>query len=482
MGEPLEKNFRTKVAIGLASTLLTCLIFLASSWGKEGRGILFENLLLAMLFLYNPLIILSFLFFGSAGGVIAMVLSSILGLLISILARSSLYYLSSASFLTIGMISHIICRREMDFQRKKEVYLEKMEADYNVLRIERAKKEEVRKGWRKRMLKYSVLREMTESLSSTLGLEKILSLVTDSALYLIGKGETALLFLMEEGKLALRATSHMGDSPEARARVIKSKTGDAFDRWVLKQRQNLIVTDAEKDFRFRTSVKETEERKTRSLISSPILKGKEMRGMLRLDSSLPEVYYADDLRLLDILANLVSLAIENAELYRRTEELAIRDNLTGLYVHEYFQNRLEEELKRALIRNYSLSLVMLDLDHLKDYNDQFGHIAGDIVLRHLAKILADEVGEGGVSARYGGEEFCFLLPRTGKEEARQLAERIRKKVAEHTIAIRRRETKVTVSIGIATLPDDARMKTELIRKADEALYRAKEGGRDRVCL
>jgi diguanylate cyclase (GGDEF)-like protein len=200
-----------------------------------------------------------------------------------------------------------------------------------------------------------------------------------------------------------------------------------------------------------------------------------------LDSSSPEEYAADDLRLLDIVASLTSLAMDNAELYQRTKELAIRDNLTGLYVHKYFQDRLEEELKRALIRNYSLSLVMLDLDHFKDYNDRFGHIAGDIVLRHLAKILTKEAAPGNLIARYGGEEFCLLLPRTDKEQAHGLAERVRRKIAGHIITLRRIKTGITASLGVAALPQDARTRIELIRKADEALYRAKEEG-NRVCL
>ncbi len=478
MGDPRQKQFKTKVGIFtiVAFLLLSyTLSFVSVQWPYRGSLL---HLALALHFLYNPLIVLAFFAFGLGGGAIAVLFPSLFGQVIWDIVGSSFYYLPLISFIIMGFICYVVLKKERNFKRKNDIEREELETEYNVLKEKLLSNECEREGWRKRMLKYSILREITESLSSSLSLEKILNLVTERALYIIGKGETALLFLVEEGGLALKATSHLGDSGPQTG--IKAKTGDDFDRWVLKRRQNLLVTDGEKDFRFRTFGGKGA-RKVKSLVSSPLLRGREVRGILRLDSSSPEEYAADDLRLLDIVASLTSLAMENAELYQRTKELAIRDNLTGLYVHKYFQDRLEEELKRALIRNYSLSLVMLDLDHFKDYNDQFGHIAGDIVLRHLAKILTKEAAPGNLIARYGGEEFCLLLPRTAKEEAHSLAERVRRKIAGHTITFRRIKTGITASLGVAALPQDARTRIELIRKADEALYRAKEEG-NRVCL
>ena len=130
-----------------------------------------------------------------------------------------------------------------------------------------------------------------------------------------------------------------------------------------------------------------------------------------------------------------------------------------------------------------LSFLMIDLDYFKKYNDQFGHVAGDIVLKTVAKILDDSFGQpGNIVCRYGGEEFCVLLPDCTKENAKQLAEKVRKKIEQEKIVLRRQETNITVSIGVSTFPKDAQMKEELIYKADHALYRAKEEGRNRVCI
>ena len=126
---------------------------------------------------------------------------------------------------------------------------------------------------------------------------------------------------------------------------------------------------------------------------------------------------------------------------------------------------------------------MIDLDNFKQYNDTFGHVAGDIVLKVIAKILGDVFNQpGNLVCRYGGEEFCVLLPDCSKDKAKQAANELRKRIEQEKIILRRQETTVTVSIGVASFPKDAQMKEELIYKADHALYKAKEQGRNRVCI
>jgi len=124
---------------------------------------------------------------------------------------------------------------------------------------------------------------------------------------------------------------------------------------------------------------------------------------------------------------------------------------------------------------------MMDIDNFKTYNDKFGHIAGDIVLKTLSKVL-QRFSENGIIARYGGEEFSMFLPETSKVAAKKIAEDIRKAVKKEAIELRRVETNVTVSIGVSSFPEDAKVQDELILKADDRLYRAKRGGKDRVVV
>jgi len=177
----------------------------------------------------------------------------------------------------------------------------------------------------------------------------------------------------------------------------------------------------------------------------------------------------------------------------RLEELALRDGLTGLYNHRYFQEALTMELARSARHGHECGLIFVDVDHFKNYNDLLGHQAGDQLLRELARILVDtgEISEvrirgrvSDIAARYGGEEFVIILPETGKEGGLTRAERLR--AAIEAFPFRSREVqpggRVTVSIGVSEYPQDGINKQEIIEAADEALRRAKREGRNRVVL
>ncbi|MEA3488794.1 MAG: diguanylate cyclase [Candidatus Omnitrophota bacterium] len=169
---------------------------------------------------------------------------------------------------------------------------------------------------------------------------------------------------------------------------------------------------------------------------------------------------------------------------KKLELLSTKDGLTGLYNRRYFDERLEGELRRSRRNKRPLSLLMMDIDNFKKVNDRFGHTAGDGVLSEFARIVEDNVREKiDLTARYGGEEFAIILPDTGLQAAGSLAERIRKAVNETKINIGEKRCNVTVSIGVATfsVEDDLTGK-ELIKRADKALYRCKEEGRNRVTL
>ncbi len=186
----------------------------------------------------------------------------------------------------------------------------------------------------------------------------------------------------------------------------------------------------------------------------------------------------EDMKILTIFINQAAGAIENSKVFENTLIKAHTDALTDLWNYGYFQYRFDEELMKAVNQNYKLSLMMLDLDNFKKFNDTFGHPAGDTVLKIVAGILKDTSRKIDIVARYGGEEFTLILPYANKEETGIIAERIKKTIEATKIL----NSNITISIGVASFDEDGRKKEEIIKKADLALYRAKTEGKDKVVL
>ncbi len=323
---------------------------------------------------------------------------------------------------------------------------------------------------------YYNLRNLATEFSTTLSLKELTQMIVSKTMELLPHGIWCLLFFAEPetGSLSLMASKSL-----EREGKHKVKSGDLFDFWVLRNKQSLIVMDVQKDFRFDLE-KTKEEDDLRSVVASPLIHEGKVVGTLRVNSSKPLAFSTDDLRLLDAISTLASSAISNAILFQKTEELAIRDSLTGLYVQRYFMQRLAEEHRRSLLTNTPLTLLMCDLDHFKICNDKYGHGVGDYVLTKTSEVIAQKANDG-IVARYGGEEFAVLLPKTSLEEGRKFAESIRTGVADMNLMVRRETIPNTISIGVASIPVDTLDPEELIRLADKRLYQAKTNGRNQVC-
>jgi diguanylate cyclase (GGDEF)-like protein len=359
----------------------------------------------------------------------------------------------------------------------KEEYFEKA----NLLKAELQHEWETIASLRLKIINYAHLKDLTEKLSLCLSLEDTSSTLSVEVSKLFGhKDVTVILYLFHS------TTGELGISSSQKGQMqvnLKAKKGDIFDQFVVKTLHPLIVEDVKTDFRFDLDKIEGEDkRQLRSLISTPLIVGDKTLGILRLDSAAARQFSTDDLRFLRTIADLTSIAIENAQLYERLETMAIKDGLTGLYLRRFMMERLGEEIFREMRRGGDLSFLMIDLDRFKQYNDSFGHMAGDIVIKTIAQILEKQFSNPGeLVCRYGGEEFCVVLPDCPKSDALALANALRKKIESREIILRRQKTHVTVSIGVAAFPKDAPGRDELIFKADEALYQAKETGRNKVC-
>ncbi|MBU1929802.1 MAG: GGDEF domain-containing protein [Candidatus Omnitrophota bacterium] len=183
-----------------------------------------------------------------------------------------------------------------------------------------------------------------------------------------------------------------------------------------------------------------------------------------------------------ILAHQFILGIKRAVLYEKVQELAIRDSLTHILSRRYFLERFVEEINRSRKFDYSLAFLMIDIDYFKDLNDRYGHLVGDVILKEVSRIIKDNIRQIDILGRYGGEEFCLALPETEKEEAKFAAERIREAIEDALIRAYDEDLRITLSVGIAVFPGDAQDTDALIDRADQALYKAKQSGRNKVCI
>jgi len=357
-----------------------------------------------------------------------------------------------------------------------EVDTEKTDEELNVLediiRSEKNDNERIRTSLRKT----ARLQNIIEQFGSTVSEDEMLDAITRNTSLLFERSDRTLLYLVDTEKQELKLAR---SKKEKTLQVVQAKKGDVFDRWVLKHRMPLLVDDTRKDFRF--SQDKIHSKEALSLISVPLTTEHKILGVLRVDSNKANTFSQADVRFLNIISDLSSVSLQNAILYKRVEDLAVHDSLTGLYVHKYFIERLKDEVKRALRNNTFLGLIMADLDHFKIYNDTHGHNAGDLALKHISKILASFTKSGDIASRYGGEEFVLLFRGRTKEEIIELAENMRKKVESSPLVLRREKTCITISIGLSFCPEEKKSAKELLMLADSRLLEAKRKGRNRVC-
>lgn len=223
--------------------------------------------------------------------------------------------------------------------------------------------------------------------------------------------------------------------------------------------------------------------KTEHFVTVPLKAKDKTIGIILVDNIFTkEPITKDDIRILTMFANQAGLAIENSHLYEKTVSLSHSDSLTNLINHGRFQYLLSRNLKQAAKLKKPTSLLMIDIDNFKNFNDTLGHPAGDMVLINIAKILKKTCRSTDIVARYGGEEFIVVLFDTNKESAWGLAERLRQAVEKFDFPGQeiQPDKNLTISLGLASFPEDAKNKAELISKADSALYQAKAAGKNRT--
>ncbi len=352
--------------------------------------------------------------------------------------------------------------------------LEELENAYEIIRRHQAEILRSEKEMEESLAELFFLHEYFKALSTSIKLSEVSHLIVDGANGILG-AELSWLYLLE--KDVLRFQTAQGYPEENFSSVISiedSFEGEAIRKGILQERisKNGVCISSLKGLCLK------------AVYALPLRIKDQTLGVISIGFTFDRRLRPEDRDRFVSMGYVSSLALHNALLHREIERLSITDRLTGLYDHAYFQERLAQEVSNAKRYGKKVSLLMLDLDNFKKFNDTFGHPKGDQVLKRLGKILREIIREGDLAARYGGEEFVVVLPETGKERAFKVAERIRREVEKERFEGNEELPFVSqsVSIGVATFPDDALTKEELIEQADKALYRAKWAGRNKVAV
>ncbi|MFN3307728.1 MAG: diguanylate cyclase [Anaerolineales bacterium] len=324
------------------------------------------------------------------------------------------------------------------------------------------------------------LQKATTALLSTLELDALLGQILDAALSAIPAAESGLLHLVvpETGELQLRAAQ--GDA-ESRIRLFSPTAVESYSARAVRHRRSFLVEDVHRNGSIGVEADFPNMPQIDSLIVTPLLTEDRVYGALTLGSTQKAAFTTDDLRLLSSFAATATTALRNAQLHAAVQQQAITDSLTSLYNRRGFWDLAEHELVRAERFSRPLSLILIDIDRFKEINDTYGHLMGDKILAAVSANCKAELRQVDIVARYGGDEFVVLLPETTLQEALAVAERLRACVASLCFPFNEEIIHTTICVGVAEFQRGDTLKS-LIERTDQALYRAKQSGRNQARL
>ncbi|OIO32387.1 MAG: hypothetical protein AUJ70_05720 [Candidatus Omnitrophica bacterium CG1_02_40_15] len=353
-------------------------------------------------------------------------------------------------------------RMRTELESVREIYDRLLEADKKQL--------ESNLEIERKMQQVSSLYEISKDMSSCLTFEDIFNIFS-SVLKKSFRFRLARLVLLKEPKGAIDSIYEI-----ELGRSYAKSAPDNFDRElvniVFETRKEILITPQEGlPFLRRLSVIKSFE----TLIAIPLISEEKIAGILYIEN-ISRIYFENFL----ILSSQFAIELQKVILYKKVQEMAITDSLTEVSTRRYFLERLRGEIRRSMRRKSSMSFLMVDLDYFKEKNDKFGHLVGDVILKEIAKILKSNLREIDMIGRYGGEEFSVVLTGIARVGAFQVAERLRSSIEHSVFKAYDEKVSSTISIGIASFPEDGVDENTLIESADRALYKAKEDGRNRV--
>lgn len=354
-----------------------------------------------------------------------------------------------------------------------EAAQDEIKSHYEKLKDSNQKLEETNRRLTSSIAEFYTLQQISEAIGSILDINDLLNFVNDVIIGVMGVNYSTIVLLdHKKNRLKVHFTNIQNKEDLA---VLNDNINCKLLRDILENEKPIMdnsVIPEKYDF--------IGTRDIGSFICLPLSSKSRKFGLTLIEHKNSNTFDEDNLRLLTTIGKQVSMAIENAELYANLQEMATIDGLTGVYNRVYFHQKFVDEFNAAQTLGYDLSLVILDIDKFKKFNDTYGHLFGDVVLRSVAQTVKSNLRSTDTIARFGGEEFVIILPRTSIEEAFEKVENLRTKIANNVVKDNLISASVTASFGISCYPNTSSNHIELIRDADNALYKAKECGRNCV--
>lgn len=325
----------------------------------------------------------------------------------------------------------------------------------------------------------SILHQASEQVSATLDPQQLYEAIHNAAAQVMPT-ESFVISVLDDYQQEIEIVylvDRMGRSP-----VMRIPAGSGLSGYIIRTGKSILINEAEAELEFE-ALQLGDPNPVLSFLAVPLRRQDGgIFGMVSTQSYRPGAYTPDDLKLLELLAAHAAVALDNTRLFSELQRLAIIDDLTGMFNRRHFFEVARLEFERARRYRRPLAIIMLDIDHFKDVNDRLGHLVGDQVLRVVAQRCRENLRDTDVIGRYGGEEFILLLPETTIDGAQQMAERLRVAIGDIPIYARSETVLVTISIGLASIGPDCTDLDQLISMADNALYLAKDKGRNVVGL
>jgi diguanylate cyclase (GGDEF)-like protein len=350
-----------------------------------------------------------------------------------------------------------------------------LEKEYLQDQFRKREKEHLQKELTKREQELALINRLAAVITSSLNMREVYDAFI-AELKDVVSVDWATIALIEGDEIRLEVIStEVGSAWQAGEKMRLKGTGT---EWVANHKEALVEPDLTKSRRFSTGEGHIKQG-IRSIVYLPLIVKNKAIGSLIVASCRPSAYSPAQVLLLERLAFQIAMPIENTRLYAKAEQRARIDEITGLFNRRYFNECIKLEIERHARYSGMMSLILLDLDYFKAYNDVQGHTAGDKILELIGRLVNGGLRNTDLAFRYGGDEFAIILPQSGADDAFIVAERVRRKIA---VEMSKKNIKLSASFGLACWPLDGYTSGDMVNAADRALYHAKQSGGNRTCI